>query len=59
VVVVLLNEGLQLPMMPLFDVDGNIIDPPEHIVGKGVNIGVIGLPVTSHEHVVVLNVADS
>ena len=40
VVVVLLMTGLHVPVMPLFEVVGNVNVPPLHIAATCVNVGV-------------------
>jgi hypothetical protein len=43
VVAVLLIAGDQVPVYPLFDVVGNVNEPPLQIGATAVNVGVIGL----------------
>jgi hypothetical protein len=47
VVAVLLTAGDHVPVIELFDVVGNVNDPPLHIAATCVNVGTIaGLTVT-------------
>lgn len=47
VVAVLFTAGDQVPLIPLFEVEGSVIVPPEQIAAIGLNVGVVeGLTVT-------------
>ena len=41
VVAVLLTAGLQVPLIPLFDIVGSVNDSPEQIATIGVKLGVM------------------
>ncbi len=40
---ILLIVGAQVPVIPLFDVVGKLIEPPEQTGAIGSNVGVMGL----------------